>query len=163
WVSGYGGRANISGDPNRMGSHDNSVRDYGYAAGLDYRIAADTAVGFALAGAGTDWSIANALGTGRSDVFQAGLYGSKRWGPLYASAALAYASYWMSTDRFVTVFGTDHLTSNFVAHDFAGRIEGGYRFACRSPQSPPTGHSRRNVSTFRAIARARPPARRPLR
>src|SRR5262245_42976972 len=138
-------------------------RDYGYAAGLDYRVAPDATLGFALAGAGTDWSIANALGTGRSDVFQAGLYGSKRWGPLYASAALAYASYWMSTDRFVTVFGTDHLTSNFVAHDFAGRIEGGYRFACRSPQSPPTGHSRRNVSTFRAIARARPPARRPLR
>jgi len=45
------------------------------------------------------------------------------------SAALAYATYWMSTDRFVNVFGTDQLTSNFTAHDFSGRIEGGYRFA----------------------------------
>src|SRR5262249_20627518 len=69
WASGYGGRSNISGDPLVAGSHDNSVRDYGYAAGLDYRVAADTAVGFALAGGGADWSIANALGTGRSDVF----------------------------------------------------------------------------------------------
>jgi uncharacterized protein with beta-barrel porin domain len=34
----------------------------------------------------------------------------------------------MSTDRFVNVFGTDHLTSNFVAHNFGGRVESGYRF-----------------------------------
>jgi autotransporter-associated beta strand protein len=129
WAAGYGGRANISGDPNGVGSHDNSVRDYGYAAGLDYRVAPDTTVGFALGGAGTDWSITNALGTGRSDVFQGGLYGSKRWGPVYVSAALAYSSYWMSTDRFVNVFGTDHLTSNFVAHNFGGRLESGYRLA----------------------------------
>ena len=129
WASGYGGRANIGGDPVNIGSHDASVRDYGYAAGLDYRIAADTTVGFALGGAGTDWSLANALGTGRGDVFQGGIYGSKRWGAAYVSAALAYATYWMSTDRFVNVFGTDHLTSNFTAHDFSGRIEGGYRFA----------------------------------
>jgi autotransporter-associated beta strand protein len=129
WASGYGGRATIGGDPVNIGSHDASVRDYGYAGGLDYRIAPDTTVGFALGGAGTDWSVANALGTGRSDVFQGGIYGSTRWGAAYVSAALAYASYWMSTDRFVNVFGTDHLTSNFTAHDFSGRIESGYRFA----------------------------------
>jgi autotransporter-associated beta strand protein len=129
WASGYGGRANIGGDPLTIGSHDTSVRDYGYAAGLDYRIAPDTTVGFALGGAGTDWSLASGLGGGRSDVFQAGLYGSKRWGPAYVSAALAYATYWMSTDRFVNVFGTDHLTSSFTAHNLGGGIESGYRFA----------------------------------
>jgi autotransporter-associated beta strand protein len=129
WAAGYGGRANIGGEQVSVGSHDASVRDYGYAAGLDYRITADTTLGFALGGAGTDWTVANALGTGRSDVFQGGLYGSTRWGAAYVSAALAYASYWMSTDRFVNVFGTDHLTSNFTAHDFSGRIESGYRFA----------------------------------
>ena len=129
WASGYGGRANIGGDPVNIGSHDASVSDYGYAGGLDYRITADTTVGFALGGGGTGWTVANALATGRSDVFQGGLYGSTRWGAAYVSAALAYATYWMSTDRFVNVFGTDQLTSNFTAHDFSGRIEGGYRFA----------------------------------
>jgi len=129
WASGYGGRANIGGDPVNIGSHDASVRDFGYAGGLDYRITPDTTVGFALGGAGTNWTVANALGTGRSDVFQGGIYGSTRWGAAYVSAALAYATYWMSTDRFVNVFGTDQLTSNFTAHDFSGRIEGGYRFA----------------------------------
>jgi uncharacterized protein with beta-barrel porin domain len=92
WASGYGGRANIGGDPVNIGSHDASVRDYGYAGGLDYRITPDTTLGFALGGGGTDWSVANALGTGRSDVFQGGLYGSTRWGAAYVSAALAYAS-----------------------------------------------------------------------
>jgi len=129
WASGYGGRANIGGDPVNIGSHDASVSDYGYVGGLDYRITADTTVGFALGGGGTGWTVANALATGRSDVFQGGLYGSTRWGAAYVSAALAYATYWMSTDRFVNVFGTDQLTSNFTAHDFSGRIESGYRFA----------------------------------
>jgi uncharacterized protein with beta-barrel porin domain len=92
WASGYGGRATIGGDPATIGSHDASVRDYGYAGGFDYRITPDTTLGFALGGGGTDWSIANALGTGRSDVFQGGLYGSTRWGAAYVSAALAYAS-----------------------------------------------------------------------
>src|SRR6516165_4425184 len=126
------------------------------AAGLDYRIAADTTVGFALGGAGTDWSLANALGTGRGDVFQGGIYGSKRWGAAYVSAALAYATYWMSTDRFVNVFGTDHLTSNFTAHDFSGRIESGYRFALPLVAVTPTARSRRNGSTFRPTARLHP-------
>jgi hypothetical protein len=47
WASGYGGNAHISGDPLTTGSHDTSVRDYGYAAGLDYRIAPDTAASIA--------------------------------------------------------------------------------------------------------------------
>jgi len=64
-----------------IGSHDASVRDYGYAGGLDYRITPDTTVGFAMGGAGTDWTIANALGTGRSDVFQGGIYGSRAGAP----------------------------------------------------------------------------------
>src|ERR1700758_2365942 len=75
----HGGRATIGGAPGNIGSPDASVRDYGYAADLDYRVTADTTLGFALGGGGTDWSVANALGTGRSDVFQGGLYGSTRW------------------------------------------------------------------------------------
>ena len=34
-----------------------------------------------------------------------------------------------STDRYVTVAGTDHLTADFSANSIGGRIEGGYRFA----------------------------------
>jgi hypothetical protein len=44
-----------------------------WMAGLDYRVAPGTVVGFALAGGGTGWSLAQNLGSGGSDAFQAGV------------------------------------------------------------------------------------------
>jgi outer membrane autotransporter protein len=99
----------------------------GGAAGLDYRLAPGTVVGFALAGGGTNWSLAQGLGGGKSDAFQAGIYGAARWGPAYLAAAFAFTNHWMSTDRFA--FAGDHLTASFNAQSFGGRLEGGYRFA----------------------------------
>jgi outer membrane autotransporter protein len=65
------------------------------------------------------------LGSGRSDAFQAGVYGTTRNGPAYLAAALAYTEHWMSTDRLA--FAGDHLTADFDAQSFGGRIEAGYR------------------------------------
>jgi outer membrane autotransporter protein len=115
------------GDPGVAGSHDLAAHTGGFAAGLDYRIAPDTVVGFALAGGGTTWSLAAGLGGGRGDVFQAGVYGARHFGPAYLSGALSYGSFWVSTSRTVTVAGTDQLGASFVAQDLAGRLEGGYR------------------------------------
>ena len=42
-------------------------------------------VGFALGGGGTNWSMAQGLGGGRSDVFQVGLYGTKQFGEAYVA------------------------------------------------------------------------------
>jgi outer membrane autotransporter protein len=110
-----------------VGSHDLSATTAGGAAGLDYRLAPGTVVGFALAGGGTSWGLAQGLGTGKSDAFQAGLYGTARSGSAYLAAALAYTNHWMSTDRFA--FAGDHLSANFNAQSFGGRVESGYRFA----------------------------------
>ena len=126
WGAGYGGSNRTSGDPAVVGSHDLSARTAGGAAGLDYRLAPNTVVGFALAGGGTNWSLAQGLGGGRSDAFQAGVYGTTRYGPAYLAAAFAYTNHWMSTDRFA--FAGDHLTASFTAQSFGGRVEGGYRF-----------------------------------
>ncbi|WP_163414096.1 autotransporter domain-containing protein, partial [Escherichia coli] len=63
---------------------------YGMAAGADYRFSADTLVGFSLGGAGTNYGLANSLGKGSSDVFQAGVYGRHQFGAAYVAAALAY-------------------------------------------------------------------------
>jgi hypothetical protein len=81
----------------------------------------------ALAGGGTSWSLANGLGGGKSDAFQAGVYGATRRGPAYLAAALSYTNHWMSTDRFA--FAGDHLTASFNAQSFGARVESGYRFA----------------------------------
>jgi outer membrane autotransporter protein len=109
------------------GSHDRSASTAGGAAGLDYRLAPGTVVGFALAGGGTNWSLAQGLGGGKSDAFQAGVYGTARSGSAYLAAALAFTNHWMSTDRFA--FAGDHLSANFNAQSYGGRVEGGYRFA----------------------------------
>src|SRR6516165_1535742 len=76
WGGAYGGSNRTTGDLAVIGSHDLSARAVGFAAGLDYRLTPDTVVGFALAGGGTDWSLAQGLGGGKSDAFQAGVYGA---------------------------------------------------------------------------------------
>src|SRR6185295_17530695 len=124
WGGGFGGASRSSGDA-ALGGHDLSARTAGFAAGLDYRLTPDMTAGFALAGGGTNWSLAQGLGGGRSDAFQAGVYGTMRVGPAYLAAAFAYAQHWMSTDRIA--FAGDRLTAAFGAQSFGGRIEGGYR------------------------------------
>jgi outer membrane autotransporter protein len=86
----------------------------------------DSVVGFAFAGGGTKWDLAQGLGGGKSDAFQAGVYGATRWGPAYLAASAAFAEHWMSTDRFAAF--ADHLTASFNAQSVGGRVEGGYRF-----------------------------------
>jgi outer membrane autotransporter protein len=126
WGAGYGGSNRTTGDTVVVGTHDLSARTAGGAAGLDYRLAPGTVVGFALAGGGTHWSLAQGLGGGKSDAFQAGVYATTRWGPAYLAAAFAYTNHWMSTDRFA--FAGDHLAASFNAQSFGGRVESGYRF-----------------------------------
>ena len=127
WGGAYGGSNRTSGDPAVVGSHDLAARAAGFAAGLDYHLTPNTVVGMALAGGGTNWSLANGLGGGKSDAFQAGLYGATRSGPGYLAAAFAFTNHWMSTDRFA--FAGDHLTARFNAQSYGGRVESGYRFA----------------------------------
>jgi len=125
WGGAYGGSNRTTGDLAVIGSHDLSARTVGVAGGLDYHLTPDTVVGIALAGGGTNWSLSQGLGGGKSDAFQAGLYGATRWGPAYLAAAFAFANHWMSTDR---VAVGDHLTADFNAQSYGGRLEGGYRF-----------------------------------
>ncbi len=125
WGGVYGGYNKTSGDPLVVGSHDLTARTAGAAAGMDYRIAPGTVVGFALAGAGTGWSLAQNLGSGGSDAFQAGVYATTRSGPFYLAGALAFTQHWMSLDRYA--FAGDHLYASFNAESIGGRAEAGYR------------------------------------
>jgi autotransporter-associated beta strand protein len=127
WGGAYGGSNRTTGDLAVIGSHDLSARTVGGAGGLDYRLSPDTVVGLAFAGGGTDWSLSQGLGGGKSDAFQAGIYGATKSGPAYLAAAFAFANHWMSTDRIA--FAGDHLTADFNAQSYGGRLEGGYRFA----------------------------------
>ena len=128
WTAAYGGQGNADGNP-FIGSNDRSATVYGSLVGLDYRVTPYTLVGAALAGGGTNYGLANGLGGGRSDMFQAALYSFTRFNAAYVSATIAYGWQHESTDRVLNVAGTDDLGAGFSANDIGGRIEGGYRFA----------------------------------
>jgi outer membrane autotransporter protein len=126
WGSAFGSGIKASGDPS-VGSADVTAMTYGMGGGMDYRISPDTVLGFAVAGGATSWSLAQGLGSGRSDVFQAGVYGTTHFGPAYLATALSIANHWMTTDRFA--FAGDHLQAAFDAQSYGGRVEAGYRYA----------------------------------
>ena len=127
WAQGYGGYNKTSSDA-AAGTTDTTATTYGVVTGFDYRVDASLMVGFALGGGGTNWSLAQGLGGGRSDAFQVGLYGTKQFGAAYLAAALSYAWHDVTTDRNVTISGTDKLEAKFQANNFSGRLESGYRF-----------------------------------
>jgi uncharacterized protein with beta-barrel porin domain len=127
WAAGYGGSQTTDGSA-ALGSNTATSRVFGTAVGADYRFSPSTLAGFALAGGGTNFSVSSGLGSGRSDLFQAGVYLRHTAGAAYVSAALAYGWQDIATDRTVTIAGVDRLRAEFNANAFSGRLEGGYRF-----------------------------------
>jgi len=126
WAAGFGGSQSTSGDVG-LGSNGTTSRIAGTAVGADYLFSPDTLAGFALAGGGTSFALNN-FSTGRSDFFQAGAYVRHTEGPAYITAALAYGWQDITTNRTVTIAGTDQFRAEFNANAYSGRIEGGYRF-----------------------------------
>jgi autotransporter-associated beta strand protein len=126
WGAGFGGSQTTDGNA-ALGSNNTTSSVFGTAVGADYRISPFTVAGFALAGGGTNFSVAGS-GSGHSDLFQAGAFIRHTVGPAYISAALAYGWQDITTNRTVTVAGTDLLRAQFDANAFSGRLEGGYRF-----------------------------------
>ena len=127
WAAGFGGSQKTDGNT-ALGSNNTSSSIYGTAVGADYRLSPYTLAGFALAGGGTNFNVANNLGTGRSDLFQAGAFIRHNAGAAYLSGALAYGWQDITTNRTVTVAGIDQLRAQFNANAWSGRVEGGYRF-----------------------------------
>ena len=126
WTAGFGGSQNTDGNA-ATGSNNTTSSVYGTAVGADYLFSPNTIAGFALAGGGTNFSVANS-GTGHSDLFQAGAYVRHTEGAAYISAALAYGWQDITTNRTVAIGGIDQLRAEFDANAYSGRVEGGYRF-----------------------------------
>jgi uncharacterized protein with beta-barrel porin domain len=126
WAAAYGGSQTTDGNA-AAGSNSATSNIYGTAVGADYRFSPSTIAGFSLAGGGSNFSVANS-GYGRSDLFQAGAFVRHNVGAAYISGALAYGWQDVTTNRIVTIAGTDQLQARFKANAYSGRLEGGYRF-----------------------------------
>jgi len=127
WGAGFGGSQSTDGNA-AVGSNSVTSRIAGGAVGADYLFSPDTIAGFALAGGGTSFNLANNLGSGRSDLFQAGAYVRHTMGAAYIAGALAYGWQDITTNRTLMLAGFDQLRAEFNANAFSGRLEGGYRF-----------------------------------
>jgi T5SS/PEP-CTERM-associated repeat protein/autotransporter-associated beta strand protein len=126
WGAAFGGSSNTRGDQTNTGSSNVTANTYGFAAGMDYHVTPTTLFGFALAGGGTNWGLANALGTGRSDALQAGVYGISWFGPAYVAGALSFSNHWFTTSR--SALG-DQMNASFDGQSYGARLESGYRYA----------------------------------
>jgi len=126
WSAGYGGSQNTDSNA-ALGSNNTTSSVFGTAVGADYLFSPNTIAGFALAGGGTNFSV-NGMGSGHSDLFQAGAYVRHTEGAAYVSAALAYGWQDITTNRTVAIAGIDQLRAEFNANAYSGRVEGGYRY-----------------------------------
>jgi uncharacterized protein with beta-barrel porin domain len=126
WSAGFGGSQSTEGNAT-TGSNNTTSNVYGTVVGADYLFSPNTIAGFALAGGGTNFSV-NGSGSGHSDLFQAGAYIRHTEGAAYVAAALAYGWQDITTDRTVSIAGSDMLRAEFNANAYSGRVEGGYRF-----------------------------------
>lgn len=118
WAAGYGGSQTTDGNA-ALGSNTATSRVFGTAVGADYLLSPRTILGFALAGGGANFSVANGLGSGRSDLFQAGAFARHTAGPAYVSGALAYGWQDITTDRTVTLAGIDQLRARLNANTWS--------------------------------------------
>lgn len=126
WAAGFGGSRTTDGNT-ALGSNRTTGNIAGAAVGADYWFSPSTVAGFALAGGGTSFSVANG-GNGRSDLFQAGAFVRHSFASSYITATAAYGWQDISTDRLITAVGTERLRANFSANAYSGRIEGGNRW-----------------------------------
>jgi uncharacterized protein with beta-barrel porin domain len=138
WVTPYGGYSSMNGS-SFTGSHDTTVKSGGMISGVDYRFGQGGVVGAAIAAGTTSWGLSDSLGGGRSDSFQAGAYASQRFNTLYVSAAMAFGWQQVSTNRTVTISGSDQFSADFSSKGFGARAEIGNRFEYQNTGLTPYG------------------------
>jgi uncharacterized protein with beta-barrel porin domain len=95
----------------------------GLTAGTDLRLAPDTVIGAAVAGATGSSSSARGLGSTDVDLFQLGLYGSTKFGALSLSAGGAWTTGEVEGSRSISVLGVAKAKSDYNLQGFSGRFE----------------------------------------
>jgi fibronectin-binding autotransporter adhesin len=134
WASGLVGSSLVAGDADTIGTHKFKSHIAGFVAGADWNISPSLTVGGALSAGHTNFHVAGNLGQGGADAFQAAGYGFAQFSShLYGSFAAALAVDNITTNRVLTVSGTDDLTGKVNAIVFGGRYETGVNLGWLTP------------------------------
>ena len=128
WSSVYGGHTGIAANVT-TGAASLSGSNVGLAVGGQMNVAElDAILGASLAYGQQTFSSGNGTGTSRDILL--GIYANKTiMDRGYISASLGYGILNVTTTRNITVSGTDVLSGKVNAHEFGGRVEGGYHFS----------------------------------
>lgn len=121
WGAAFGSHGRSEGSA-RIGATRREVEDVHLAVGADLRLAPDTVVGVALAGGKASATLAGKLGKADAEIFQAGLHGSTRLGPVRLGAALAYTRLENEVDRTIPALGST-VSASYAATAWSGRLE----------------------------------------
>ncbi|WP_274533620.1 autotransporter domain-containing protein [Bosea sp. BIWAKO-01] len=121
WGAAFGSVGRSDGSA-RIGSAKRDLDDAHLAVGADVRIMPGTVAGFAVSGGSARSSLSGGLGKAEADVFQAGLYGTTRLGPLNLAAAFGYGRLENEIKRAIPVLGSA-LSSSYATTAWSGRLQ----------------------------------------
>jgi len=100
------------------------TRGAGTVAGAECKASSETAFGFALGGAGGNWSSRIGSGSGKNNTFLVGAYGRQRFDNSYVAGAVNYGWSWMDSNR---NDGGDIYSASYASTNCGGRLEAGHR------------------------------------
>ena len=132
WASGFGDRSVTYGNAT-LGTHTRTSDLLGGAVGIDFYPDPDTIIGIAAGVSSTRFGLSDDFGSGAMTSYHAGIHARRDFDAAYLAGALAYGYSSVSTDRTVTIAGTDRFLANFGAHNVGGHIEAGYRLGWITP------------------------------
>jgi autotransporter-associated beta strand protein len=133
WLSGFSGSGNVNGAPT-LGTQKLSSHLTGVVAGANWSLSPDFQLGGAISAGFVKFRLADDGGTGKTDAIQAGLYGFVQYSRhFYGSFALAFARDDITTDRLLTVSGSDTLTAKPTTTVYGGRYETGVLLGWTTP------------------------------
>ena len=125
WGAAYGSQSSVDGNLS-VGSHAATTSDFGYTIGFERHVTADTMFGFAITSGGTNFDLAESLGSGASAMLQAAVYSRTNLDQAYISSAIAYGLHDVTIERTLNVGGEDRYRSQFLGQDGAVAVEAGY-------------------------------------
>ena len=134
WMSGFDGAGLIAGTPDTTGGHSFKSNVAGFVGGANWTLSPKFMLGAAVSAGFANFHLVDDLGTGKANAIQAGLYGLVQFSPhFYGSFAGAFALNRVTTDRVLTVSGTDDLTGKLTSVIIGGRYEAGVSLGWATP------------------------------
>jgi uncharacterized protein with beta-barrel porin domain len=128
WGTAFNGSGLIDGNQS-LGSQQFKSNANGFIGGADFHMSTNMILGGAFSIGSASFRLADSFGDGKDNAIQAGVYGFIHYLPkLYGSFTADFGENSITTERVITVSGTDDLAGKVSASIFGMRYETGAEF-----------------------------------